>query len=629
MNFNLVSNEADNGHEFNVRLANPITIKPDSQIYMNFANLKRSSKITLFDTGKVTLNIGKVFPNVYPADRATPNNPLVIDPAGSTAFTNSFEVPKGDYTFTAFRDLINDNLEKLVSESHAAFYQARTNEQFDLDAEDNIVYLGLCLGNKYGDAADPTTTKTNVAIEGLSVTNVFNQTQEVPDATQQSGVRRVAYAKISGTGVAKQYNNYGMSAKHYYHYAFPAQAPDEIVNIKQNANQNFVICQTIKAVHAMDGAVTIGLYSPEYADMSLSANRIAGNATPRNIPTTPSTTSKLACFCGIEITEAGRAAGNGSIMRVNWATTTIDGVQKTCRSWSNINQTISGIKSDVIGNANSIFGADNKPLFAFQTYLDEDDELYKDEPRLYLRIYKIGNMGVNGSEFFDEIYDSKLTGEYFPKSFFEADAAFYNTANRVNSQIPFSVIMSAQVENEGWEAIFYTQLDKTANSSNDNKPATIIDNYSLTFNDELRNVFLQKNTETLFPNFIFQRTDLFYARNFSLEWRVKNYSILLNNLPIQNYKNVEEKRQPAYQKAVLANLPSPFGVGSNLVEPTADETELTSVYQPYNPIITDLNNQELVLNNFDVRIVDMENENTATEITKSVINFTIKDKMSV
>jgi hypothetical protein len=189
--------------------------------------------------------------------------------------------------------------------------------------------------------------------------------------------------------------------------------------------------------------------------------------------------------------------------------------------------------------------------------------------------------------------------------------------------------MSAQVENEGWEAIFYTQLDKTANSSNDNKPATIIDNYSLTFNEELRNVFLQKNTETLFPNFIFQRTDLFYARNFSLEWRVKNYSILLNNLPIQNYKNVEEKRQPAYQKAVLANLPSPFGVGSNLVEPTADDTELTSVYQPYNPIITDLNNQELVLNNFDVRIVDMENENTATEITKSVINFTIKDKMSV
>ena len=156
MNFNLVSNESDNGHLYNVRLANPITIKPDSQIYMNFANLKRSSKITLFDTGKVTLNIGKVFPNVYPNDRATPNNPLVIDPAGSTAFTNSFEIPKGDYTFTAFRDLINDNLEKLVTDTHAAFYQARTNEQFDLDAEDNIVYLGLCLGQDYGNSSDPT-----------------------------------------------------------------------------------------------------------------------------------------------------------------------------------------------------------------------------------------------------------------------------------------------------------------------------------------------------------------------------------------------------------------------------------------------------------------------------------------
>ena len=626
MNFNLVSNESDNGHLYNVRLANPITIKPDSQIYMNFANLKRSSKITLFDTGKVTLNIGKVFPNVYPNDRATPNNPLVIDPAGSTAFTNSFEIPKGDYTFTAFRDLINDNLEKLVTDTHAAFYQARTNEQFDLDAEDNIVYLGLCLGQDYGNSSDPTSTLTDVRIEGLSVTNVFNQSQDVIDANETSGFRTVAYAKARGTGVAKQYNNYGMSKRHYFHYAFPAQRPG-VPTIRQNATQNFVFCSSIKEVHAMDGAITIGLYSPEYADMSGGASRIGGNLTPRNIPTTPSTTSKLAALCGIEITEAGRAAGNGSVMRVNWATTTIDGVQKTPRHWSNINQTISGVKSDVIGNANSIFGANNRPLFAFQTYLDEDDELYKDEPRLYLRIYRVGNLGQQGNEFFDEIYDSKLTGEYFPKSFFEADAAFYDTANKVNSQIPFSIIMAAQVEDEGWEQVIYCQLDKTANSSDDNKPATIIDNYSLTFNDELKNVFLQRNSETLFPNFIFERTDLFYARNFSLEWRVKNYSILLNNLPIQNYKNVTEKRQPAYQKAVLANLPSPFGIGSNLVEPTADETELTAVYQPYNPIITDLNNQELILNNFEVRIVDMENENTATEITKSVINFTIKDKM--
>ena len=236
-------------------------------------------------------------------------------------------------------------------------------------------------------------------------------------------------------------------------------------------------------------------------------------------------------------------------------------------------------------------------------------------------------MGQAGDEFFEVIYDSKLTNEFFPKSFFEADAAFYDNANKVNSQIPFSIIMSAQVEDEGWEMVAYTSLDKSANNSDDNKPATIIDNYTLTFNDTLEKVFLQEASQKLFPNFVFRRTDLFYQRNFSLEWRTKNYTIFLDNLPIGNYKNVEEKRQPAYKKAILGNIPAPFGLESNLVEPTNDTVELVAVYQPFNPIISDLNNQELVLNNFGIRIVDMEQEETATEIISSVINFTIKDKM--
>ena len=284
------------------------------------------------------------------------------------------------------------------------------------------------------------------------------------------------------------------------------------------------------------------------------------------------------------------------------------------------------MKSNNIGNAASIFGAANRPMIAMQTYLDEDDEVFETDPRLYLRVFKIGNVGAGtaGDPFFEEIYDSKLTGEYIPKSFFEAEAAFYDNANKVNSQIPFSVIMSAQVAEEGFEIVQYVELDKSANSSDDAKPATIIDNYSLSFNQELTKVFLQTSTPNLFPNHTFRRIDLFYNRDFSLEWRRKNYTVFLENLPIQNYKNVSEKRQPAYQKAILANIPAPFGIASQLVEPGQDEQELVTVYQPYNSIITDLRNNELVVNNFGIRIVDMADESTAKEITESVINFTIK-----
>ena len=627
MNFNLVSNEANNGHEFSVRLSNPITIPANSQVYMNFAEMTRDSKIRLSEKGKVTLKINKVFPDVLPSDQTTPNNPLIIDPAVSTQFTDTFEIPVGEYTFTAFRDLVNDNLNKLIDSTHAAFYQGRGDEQVNAGEDDNDIKLGLCLGNDYGNNTDPGATTVSVLDQGVSATNFFQMTQAVADADDPTGLRVVAYAKATGTGVAKGYNNYALSKNHYYHYAFKT---DRLLQNIEDPTQNFVFCQTIKPVHAMTGACTIGLYSPEYAAMDGGANRTAGNAEPRNIPIAGTTTSRLACFCGIELIEAGRAgAGVASQMRVNWATSTIGGVQKTLKSWDNINQTISGVKTDVVGDMNGIFGAANKPTFAFQTYLDEDDDLHETEPRLYLRILKIGNVAGDGSgdPFFQEIYDSKLTGEFIPKTFFEADPAFYTDANKVNSQIPFSVIMSAQVEEEGFELVQYAELDKSANSSADGKPATIIDNYNLVFNEPLTKVFLQATTQNLNPNFTFRRSDLFYNRDFSLEWRKKNYSVFLQNLPIQNYKNVEEKRQPAYQKAVLGNIPAPFGIASQLVEPGRDEQELVTVYQPYNPIISDLRNNEIKINNFGIRIVDMETEETATEIQQSVINFTIKSPM--
>ena len=627
MNFNLVSNEENNGHEFNVRLSNPVTIPANSQIYMNFAEMTRDSKIRLDDKGTVTLNINKVYPDVLPSDQTTPNNPLILDPGVSTAFTNSFDIPVGTYTFTAFRDLLNDNLTKLIDGTHAAFYTAIADPRIPDDSRDNDVRFGYSLGQDYGNNSAPNASTVSVTDQGLSATNFFQSTQAVTDTDDPSGLRVVAYAKATGTATAKGYDNYGLSKNHYFHYAFKSERFDSISI--EDPTQNFIFAQTILPVHAMTGAVTIGLYSPEYALMSGGANRTGGSAEPRNIPIAGTTSSKLACFCGVEFLESTRTGpGAASLMRVNWATSTIDGVQKTIRDWPNINQTISGMKSDNVGNAANIFGAANQPIIAMQTYLDEDDDVYETDPRLYLRIFRVGNVGdgANGHPFFDEIYDSKLTGQFIPKSFFEAEAAFYDDANKVNSQIPFSVIMGAQVAEEGFELVQYCELDKSANSSADGKPATIIDNYSLSFNTPLSKIFLQTATDPLFPNHTFRRDDLLYQRDFSLEWRRKNYTIFLENLPIQNYKNVSEKRQPAYQKAILANIPAPFGIASQLVEPGQDEQELVTVYQPYNSIITDLKNNEIVVNNFGIRIVDMSDETTAKEITESVINFTIKSQ---
>ena len=223
MNFNLVSNEENNGHEFNVRLSNPVTIPANSQIYMNFAEMTRDSKVRLTQKGTVTLNINKVYPDVLPSDLTTPNNPLILDPAVSTAFTNSFDIPTGTYTFTAFRNLLNDNLTKLVDGTHAAFYTSKVDPRVGDDSQDNDVKFGYYLGQKFGNASDPNSSTVGVREEGLSATNFFQATQAVTDANDPSGLRVVAYAKATGTATVKGYDNYGLSKTHYFHYAFKSE----------------------------------------------------------------------------------------------------------------------------------------------------------------------------------------------------------------------------------------------------------------------------------------------------------------------------------------------------------------------------------------------------------------------
>ncbi len=616
MNFNLISNEQDNGHEYTVRFSTPVEIKPNSTCTMNFANMTRNSKIILEEDGKATLTINKVYPSVYPNDRATPNNPLVLNPTTSTDFTNTFEIPKGVYSYNSFRALFNDNLNKLVDGTHAAFYRANNNAE-DASLPDNDITIGYSLGNKYGNTSSTTLNFSDVVTQGFDAANNFQAVQV--DALTGSPV---AYTSNS-VAAAKSYDSYALSKNHYFHYAFSTGA-GQVNSQLSDTQQNLVLCRGINTVQAMAGAITVGLYSPEYALMSGGANRIGGLATPRNIPITPSNVSKLACLVGIECVESSRGgAGNASTMRVNWAMSSIDGTLQTCKAWGNINQTISSMKSHRIGNMNDLFGADNQPFFAWQLYLDETEQIYKTEPRLYLRIYKIG---LDSNEV---IYDSKLYNEFIPNSFFNADVAFYDDANKVNSQIPFSIIMASQIGGDGWAALEYAALDKSVNNSDSNKPATIIDNYTLSFSKELEDVFLSLDTTPLYPNHTFQRSDLLFNRNMALEWRKKNYSIMLQQLPLDNMKNVSEKRQAGYFKNILGNIPTPFGISNILVEPQGNDAELTSTYQPYNPIISKLNNQKTVLNHMTIRIVDMETEDLATEIIRSVVNFTINDPEKV
>ena len=76
---------------------------------------------------------------------------------------------------------------------------------------------------------------------------------------------------------------------------------------------------------------------------------------------------------------------------------------------------------------------------------------------------------------------------------------------------------------------------------------------------------------------------------------------------------------------ILGNIPAPFTTGAINTQEGGDTGNVISTYQPYNPIVSDLKNNEIQTNTLEIKIVDMLTEKPATEINRSIVNFTIKE----
>ena len=113
-----------------------------------------------------------------------------------------------------------------------------------------------------------------------------------------------------------------------------------------------------------------------------------------------------------------------------------------------------------------------------------------------------------------------------------------------------------------------------------------------------------------------------HLTDFSLNWRNESYSILIEELPLNNYKNNEFVRGGGFSKNIIANIPAPFQSGA--ITATNNNQRITNVFQPSFKIISNLYNQELSTNHFKVDIRKQRNDKPATEIKNSIINFTIE-----
>tara|TARA_R110000868_G_scaffold87498_2_gene244720 strand:+ start:2214 stop:4007 length:1794 start_codon:yes stop_codon:yes gene_type:complete len=596
MNFQLISPESGNGYDYQVRFREPIVIKPNSRIKLNHATLTTDTSVNFEEPQTLTFSNYEGFPSTI--------NPFS---AGVIA-----TIAAGTYTFPELQTAINEAINNALVLQQAA--------DLSLDLYDPVI-LDEAVGEYEKDNDIVFGIKYNSFPDEFGGDFVLSATEKL-DATDTVGTRTVSYAKSSATAATPVYDSYGLADTHFLHW----KVAEDRVN---PSNENRIYLATIDNlsdyVPATKGRIFAGFYGEEYARGLLPANtagRTSG-ATFLTVPTEGSTAPQdavPACFFGMAI-------DNGNL-KFYFAE---DDAGNSITDWNSQNRPIgameqvASISLDVIYNDLDFRGG-----FYFVPYIPSS-EWGTNTPNVYVRVYSQLGAAYADDDGDKIIYDSMKTQHYFPYEFFksseDATVIDYTDLNTSFSQIPFNMILSSDTQSSGWRRCNFYEVEKDFSTS---ETANIIERYKIEFSDELATVLQTGNSGTLRPDYTlpqplyqssFARTFMFITSgNYLINSR--SYSVLLNGLPIKNYKNKDKASDGGFAKTVLANLPAPFSTGT-LIDNSNTLGNRITIYEPHQEIISNLDNNELSINSFDVKIVELGDETPATELTKSSINFTI------
>lgn len=620
MNINLLSpSNNENGFSYNVRFRENIPFKPNAKVYLNYATFSRESEVTFSEDQTITLSNMEFLPEVLPQTPFTATN----EPN-----TKSVTIPKINpntkalgYTFNQLQSIIEEKMDELTSQNQLKIYKS-----FGESSAENLQEKDVGMGY-YIEQNNEILT-----VEFIADSN--NQRDSSTDSDN-------AYFKNSASGTIGAntfgYDNYAISDTHYFH---------PFVQCDDEATISYVEAHVNQSVNDLQGAVTFGLYSEEYAGNagSNSADRTTGtgattgstNSNPKCILANATVSSgdanfgkaTLAAFLTVEVTPLGakgvdRTANNNStIIRIakSAAANTSD-----IRSWTGINTNIQGMRQIFRINNTVLTGDADAPVkLILQTYYTaEDGDLHKANRKLYFRLINVSQSHslTNPANI---VYDSFRHNYFIPMAFFTGQAIAGSDAAKtdiVNSRIPFNVIASAQEQNEGFSQLLYNEFDKSL--GNAASPLSIMMNYKLNYSSELAKYVGENISTDLYPNTCETRLEFVHIKNFRLDWLNDSYAILIKNLPIRNYKNSGTESNGGFAKAILANVPTPF---KDNVEQTLDNRKvLTGIYQPSYPVVLELNNPSAFeLNNFDVSIVNIRDETEVDSLLKSNVSFTIQ-----
>ena len=652
---NLVS-PVGNGHTYSVRFREPIVIHPNSKVYLNFAKFKRNSSIYFTTDQTIEVVLGDVLPTVIPNDTATSNSVMAVNTItipSINPLTNKTGYTPEDLTTVIANRLggdpeidddygirVKDGLPKQMFLYNSIFDKQNTSD------------LSIGFYKDYNE-------------ENSGASKAITLSAEHNIGMAFDGDSLVKTSADFGAGI--YYDCFAMS-KETYDFSYQS-------NLDMNSNHNLITFKAKKTVGEQVGKVFLGLSSLEIAEAVRSG---AGDWTDYdNAGTNNKFTQGTS---GTQTSKSGRTLLNPILYQPNVTDAIINNAGAASLITA-IPQAFMGV--EITGDATRLLniwrgidfldlaargGRPKKPSdelnrmelmysvsvdtliggvtgnnvqlqIAIQTYW-ADGFNANSTNKLGFRIFNFTNSHIASGD--NLIYDTKNGTKWLDYEFFRQNGLTDFTAGtaaqkaqKVNSQIPFNIITSAQKVGEGFENIKMAGFEKIgANSplsgaaSNDS-PITFVQNYQLKMSTELAKYVGVSTSPSYNPNRPENEVESVVKEDDATHTD-ESYSIFLKNLSISAYKNIQSKAMSAganiqsagYSQPILADVPTPYSDSKVINNGNGDV--VVGTFQPSIVKKLDLNNNKQVLNSIDVEIRDIETNEISEGLSGSVINFTIE-----
>ena len=684
MNINLLA-PTNKCSDFNVSFKEPIVIEKNSKVQFNWAKLSRHNGIVLDKDENIIIEPALPLPTRIPDAPGTLNLN-----EQSFATSNLVTIPKGNYTGKELQAIITEKLNDFVGATNGVAHQAGFNvtgfyegiDQPPIIGENNILKIGLESPRVQGktgfrDVNNPTENNLKIVTQDLAnhvnstFTLVFRNDQE----SRLGDLIGTRYRKTADTGTAK-YDNYALGKEHLNHYGVNnlskigrvlSETPVGEIWDEYWYLQNGVYAESSKTVKdfqdvtggsgglAADNQenLYLGIYSREVATTGVlirtDQDRTGGtNATtadggsPNPQLSSNNFNGYPLCYFSVEL---GKDCSP--------LTQNLDKDYIIIRSAKKGNDKLPSIEIDesfddmeiIFRDRLSSYVADidnYKPKIFISTYFkqnpnynpkikptatDTTSTALLDESKLFFKVSLIGDDNIASI-----LYDSGVSENIYIKGSFlkkyEDIGADTQAEVRINAQIPFNPLLSAQKIGDGWDNVRIKGIDKTLGTNSNANPISVIRGYRFILPNIIARMINPAITTTLSTEFLYptQQSRILYGEtdneqqvieDITSGFKDDDVSIYLDNLPLENYKNTELSLNKGLKKNLLVNIPSPFS------DTTQSGILLTSKYSPNTPFITDLKNQEFKTNNLRILIKDGKTDRPINDLISASVDFTI------